>query len=301
MLEVTSNPLVSIPSGFLFQDIQLGLLGVFGEIYRWVQSRRFRDINITAHCCRDIELQAQLGTWNKHLEGICRLWRQPITNAEPIKYMMLAHMGKETQADEEWEKIVSERISRTFYNVSMLHGLLTLHLLTDARSVLSSSTGSWNIGQTTRQPSPDPDMSIKLQHWAASWKGRRALIQSLHILKLYDNAPFSLPEQTMDPIAHMAMSTAALTLRCWIEHNTELCECGVVPGQPSQALKLEMEADKELWADEGGTAVLEGMPLCHCTLNIWEGRFATALEPRARDWEPSKAVLGSLGQHRKKQ
>lgn len=294
MLEIATNPLGTIASGFLFQDIQLGLLGLYGEIYRWVQVRRVRDTGMTANCCRDLELQAQLQSWNSRLEQICGLWRDPIVNSEHINYVMSAHMGNESPREDGWETPVSKRISRAFFNVSMLHGLLRLYLLMDTRHILSFSTESWNMAQTIAQPTSDPDMTTRLQHWAASWKGRRAVIQSLQILKLYEKAPFMGPEDTMDPFAHMAAATAALTLRCWIKNSTELCQCGVVPGHPTTALRLEMEADKELWADEGGIAVLEGMPMCVCSLSVWESRFVVAMDRSAKDWEMRKAVLQKL-------
>lgn len=299
MLALATDFHVTVKSGFLFQDIQLGLLGLFGEIFRWVQMRRLRDAGVTANGCRDLELSAQLETWHTHLESICGLWRDPILNAEQIKYVMSAHLGRENPGEEGWETAVSARISRAFFNVSMLHSLLRLYLLTDARTVLSFSTDAWDVGRTTMQPSPDPDISTRLQHWAASWKGRRAVIYSLHVLKSYENAPFSTPGHTMDPIAHMAAATAALTLRCWVKNNSELCKCGIVPGQPHEAFRLELEAEKETWAEEGGIVVLEDMPLCQCALDVWESRFVSALRKNAEDWEMLRTVLKTLSSQSK--
>lgn len=296
MFEVATNPNVSIPSGILLQDVQLGLCGLFSEIYRWGQKRRFQNAGVHPDYCRNQELEAQLETWKVQLHGICNVWKDPIANENAIKYMMHAYRGKEEPGEEGWEEKVSARISRTFFNVSMLHSLLRLYLYADLRSIYLFSMGSLDLGQTMTPAVPDPENTNRLQHWAMSWKGRRAVIFSLYILKSYENAPFTLPEQTVDPTAHMAVATAALVLRCWIVNSTDHCECGILPGQPSSALNLELEADKEQWAIEGGVVVLEGTPMCLCALSVWMARFVTAISTRGRDWEMGKAVLNVLNQ-----
>lgn len=294
MSEVTCSTLVSLPSGLLVQDIQLGLFGLFGEIYKWAQLRRYQNAEIHPDYCRNDELQAQLDTWRIQLDSICGLWNDPVINASAIEYQMYAHIGKEDPNEEGWETAVSARMTRVFFNVSMLHSMLRLFLYTDLRSVFMFTTGTLDMGQLMTTASPPVDMQIRLQQWANSWKGRRAAITSLYVMKLYEKAPFSTPEQSMDPIAHMAVSVAAFILRCWITNSTDTCECGILPGQPSSALNLEVEVDKEQWALEGGVVVLDGMPLCHCALSIWMTRFETAIEERARGWEMSKIILGSL-------
>ena len=277
-----------LPGRILFEDAILGLCGTYQRVRRWVQNQALSPARNDVLASQGNALILELENWKSYLDGTSRLWAAPQENAAAISHLSRAYTIDEDKNVPGWEQSVLARISVYFLNATMLYHLAALYLSADISNVILFSTGFRNLAGTSAAPK-ESAKAIKLVRWASTQEGRRAVTHSILTLKTYENGLEAIadPSRSMDPIAHVALSTAALICRTWFTVGAMACECLALD---IPDVDLNDTHEKDQWILEGGPIRVDGSPLCSCEQEVWVARFTSALSTAEARWAKASAV-----------
>ncbi|KFH42798.1 Zinc finger protein-like protein [Hapsidospora chrysogenum ATCC 11550] len=303
------SPHTTLPSGTLVEDIVLGFCSTYRGIYTRAQTRRIlpHAVDTPGVDLGQGEDAVKLEAWKMRLDGISHLWIDPQTNAAAISYLVRAYSANadsaQPSANEGWERPALGRIAASVTNASVLYHLLALHLSADIRAVTVTVIALRSLGGrpgvAAAACAPDASTVGTVQRWAVSREARVAVIHSLSILKACESAlstcTVGTPDESLDPIAHVALSTAAMVLRCWLSNDMVSCQCHAGDGvQQIPKLDLDVIPDRDGWVMTGGSVTVDGVPVCPCSVLPWMARFALVLRDGRKRWEMSRLVADSL-------
>lgn len=246
----------------------------------------------------------KLEAWKRRLDSISRLWINPQTNAAAIGYLVRAYSAKtdsaQPSADEGWERPALDRIAAGVTNASIFYHLLALHLSADIRAVTVAATGLRSLGGgpgVAAACAPDAPTVGGIQRWAVSREARVAVIHSLSILKACENVLSTMGSEgeSLDPIVHVALSTAAMVLRCWLSNDVVSCQWHAGDGmQKMPELDMDVIPGRDGWVQTGESVTMDGVPVCPCSAGPWMARFTLVLCEGGKRWEMSRLVADSL-------
>ncbi|KAF4122013.1 Fungal Zn(2)-Cys(6) binuclear cluster domain [Geosmithia morbida] len=302
MASMAQSPQVMIPSGTMVEDVIIGLCGSCHDIWKLAQVQWSGGFVPQCDSGR-AWLSEPLQSWKDRLEGIASLWADPVGNAPEIRRLLAAYMGRETEAQPGWEQAVMNRITLFVLNGRMLYHLLLLHLNINVRFMTILVFGSWSLagagGASACSPVTPVDADIvQLCRWAVTEDARKAILHCLAILKAYECALYTVngPPGNIDPIAHVALSTAAAVLKGWFLTDAVPCTCGVVSRSPIDNMDIDVSAISEScgWVANGGCVAVDGIPVCACASDAWMSRFATTLRRQARGWQLAEFLAARL-------
>ena len=302
------SPQTTLPSGTLVEDTVLGFCGTYRGIYTRAQTRRIlpHAADTSGVDLGQGEDAVKLEAWKMRLDGISHLWIDPQTNAAAISYLVRAYSANadsaQPSANEGWERPALGRIAASVTNASILYHLLALHLSADIRAVTVAVIGLRSLGGgpgVAAACAPDASTVGAIQRWAVSREARVAVMHSLSILKACENAlstcTVGTPDESLDPIAHVALSTAAMVLRCWLLNDVVSCQCHAGDGMlQTPKLNLDVIPDRDGWVATGGSVTVDGVPVCPCSAGPWMARFALVLRDGGKRWQMSRLVADSL-------
>lgn len=288
MANMARYPRTMLSSGTLVDDVALGFYGTYLRIWKWAQTRRINPFGMV-DSEQGESVSHQLETWKIRLDSISNLWAEPEANAAVINYFLCAYRSEEEPIDAGWEGPVLDRIAAQILNVTILYHLLALHLNADIRSMTAMATGSWDM--VGGPAPPEAVNSCAIRQWALSQEARVALVHSISILKAYENALVTMdsPCQSLDPIAHVALSTAGVVLRCWFCETS--CDCKD-RHQPFPDMGESLAKDH--WVQNGGPISVGSVTLCRCLKNTWMTRFVSTLSQGAKSWDASGSIVEAL-------
>lgn len=295
MAEMARNPHTLIPSGTLIEDAMIGLCGVYPALWRSAQVRRPGRQALQVEPGHVKSVSRHLETWKMRLENTSSLWADPVSNATAIQRLLLAYRGRENADARDWEHRVLNRITISILNTRMLYYLLKLHLHADVRSLTALGLGQRSIA--CNSPAPPESVNLtEIRYWGASDEARRAAVHSITVLLAYENAfdTMESPHEAVDPVARVALCTAAIIVRGWFLSGAVPCICTVAGGPPARELDMESVQDRDQWVAAGGPVSVGGIPLCRCSLDAWMARFTASLKRGGGRWEMGDSVSALL-------
>ncbi|TPX18601.1 uncharacterized protein E0L32_002458 [Thyridium curvatum] len=301
LLTFSSNttPAVAGPNGeaslVLLEDVEAGLLGSVHLTWQHAQWRRRRFASEPSSC--DIEhqklLDQMLSFWEVQLDTIR-------TTSDPalLEAYMRAYAGREEEDKPEDRDGILARLRSYILHAALLYHLVALHAHADAETLLLVLTSD------EPPPSSTPSSSsharrreAQVWQWANSPDGRTAVLHALHALRSYRELLAGVgPRRAVDPLAHLALSVSAAVVWVWLVAGGQACPCA----QGITGLDLGRLASGSAqavgWTGVGGTANVDGRPLCGCDACAagWMGVFAAALGEEGRRWEAVRGIWEAL-------
>jgi hypothetical protein len=306
MASMIQSPHTVLSSGTLVEDTVLGFCGTYRGIYTRAQTRRIlpHTVDTPGVDLGQGEDAVKLEAWKMRLDGISHLWIEPQTNTAAIGYLVRVYSANadsaQPSADEGWERPALDRIAVGVTNASIFYHLLALHMSADIRAVTATVIGLRSLGGgrgVAAACAPDASMVGAIQRWVVSREARVAVIHSLRMLKACENALSAVdpPNESLDPIVHVALSTAAMVLRCWLANDVVSCQCHAGDGmQPIPDLDLDVIPDRDRWVQTGESVTVDGVPVCPCSAGPWMARFTLVLCDGGKRWEMSRLVADSI-------
>ena len=272
----------------LLEDVEVGLLGVVHNTWqhaRW--SRKWVDASASA--C-DAEHQ-------KPLHQLLGFWKERLNNVRGAEGALLeeyvrSYAGEEEEDKAEDRHAILDRLRAYVLHAVLLYHFVTVHSYADVetlRQVLMADAAAEECPRGR-------DREAQMRQWANSPDGRRAVLHALYILKAYrDDAQLAaLRNLEVDPIAHLALTAAALVTWMWMMAGAQACTyaqniAGLDLGQ--YAPESPQIAD---WVQSSGVVSLDGTPLCRSNAADWMRVFAGALTGAGRRWDAIVGVWESL-------
>ncbi|KAG9256563.1 uncharacterized protein F5Z01DRAFT_477521 [Emericellopsis atlantica] len=275
------------------EDINLGLLGCYRDIWRHMQNRR-------SHCqIRMVlagPLSERLELWKSKLDTISRTLGGASNTDDTdnaVRSLAMSYLCLEEPGDPGWEASVLARMAAHFMNATMLYHMLHMHLRMDGRVVYAFAIGRWSLGNTAHVPQSLFNTAA-LQVWARLPPGRAAVVQALLALRSYENGAAMTAggiNLCSDPIAHVTLATAGMVLRAWFQGRDVGCWC--CPDNTMALPELNLD-DAHGWIEHGVSVAVAGVALCRCQWTYWMGRCVEALVKGAALWELRADVIEAL-------
>ncbi|KAI6781443.1 uncharacterized protein J7T54_001405 [Emericellopsis cladophorae] len=273
------------------EDINLGLLGCYRDIWRHVQNQRG---NGHVRLVLAGPLSERLELWKSKLDAISRTLGGTSNTDDTVRRgLAMSYLCLEEPGDPGWEASVLARMAAHFMNATMLYHMLHMHLTMDARVVYAFAIGRWSLVNTAHVPQSLFNTAA-LQSWARWPPGRAAVVQALLALRSYENGASMTAGGTnlcSDPIAHVSLATAGMVLRAWFQGREVACCC--CPGSTMALPELNLD-DAQGWIENGVSVSVAGVALCRCQWTCWMGRCVEALVKGAALWELRADVIETL-------
>lgn len=301
--QVNSNPLKPIVTPVLAEDVQLGLCAMQESIWQMSEQLRYTS-NPNLEAPR-IPIRKKLDHWKHLLAQIPFPESNTMTPSQEQLDMMDYYYGMEDQTEPGWEIHVLSRPQNLLFDAIMLYHLLSINLHADTRTLRQLAADHSPSSHDLRQQFGAPyeqqkkDRESTAREWTHTRLAREALCHAAAILVTYSNLS-GLENQTVDPIAYVALSAGALVV--WIycvfgEHDCEVC-AGVSSGSPLArarngvvriptaeltlwsrfVLPEVLGSSRERWVEGGGARVaIVGTRLCRCNVQQLVGRFRACL------------------------
>jgi hypothetical protein len=286
----------------LIEDVQVCMCALQSSIWRF-----FQPATTPKDCEFDVILQKdtlrrrldalrsrldQMATQNK---GDCEFGEEP--------YMPLRqYYGYEDHSLSNWKEIVSARVKSLHFDAMMLSYLLGLHLHADIgmlNILAKCQTLSMLQELSERHCRAREQRQISARCWANTSTARQALCGAVDILVHHQTITreqvSGLDKNTMEPIAHIAVSVAALVVWAYCTYGTFSCESCTPELSPGtlfdgvHSIELtawssnhrdhQQQSIKDLWIEiGGGTRVqLQGMQICTCNIPFLIAPFQACL------------------------
>ncbi|KAF4976006.1 hypothetical protein FZEAL_7262 [Fusarium zealandicum] len=298
--EVISDPNSPAKPLVLLEDVQLAFCGLFPAIWNDTQIVR-RSTEVGRPTMNSLtSLAWQLETWKADLERIAHQCSQGFHAGDTEGFPFAAYIGKWDEDPPRARSTAMMNIKCLVSDCRMTYHLQGLHLYADTR-VIST------VARFTRLAADDETSSSlriqkhqsQLNAWATTSESRRALLHAIAVLcereaDIEANEPQAL---SADPIAYLAISMSALVFWAWHAFSEVACICvpnlshiniGVDP------IDMRSTARLESWIQSGGTAAIQGIPVCRCVADGWMARFNALLPQGSRRWELSDDVAPVL-------
>lgn len=313
----SDNPTSSLDYPMLIEDVQLCMCDLQSSLWKLFQPAGTpKDCDITVILQKD-SLRRRLDALKSKLH---RMANQNSGNFEfgdePV-LPLRQYYGYEDHSSPDWKEIVSARVKSLHFDAMMLSHLFSLHLHADIGMLhqLAKCQGLTPIEELSeRHGRAREQRQISTRSWASSSVARQALCQAVEVLVQHQtihrdiNRIPGLDKNTMDPIAYMAVSVAALVLWGYCMYGTCSCE-GCAPTLSPGALfdgmhvieltnwcnsnDRHQRSLKEMWIEMGGATrvQLQGMQLCSCTMSFLIAPFQACIP---EGWEVAHQIAPDI-------
>ncbi|KAH8657987.1 hypothetical protein BX600DRAFT_439164 [Xylariales sp. PMI_506] len=267
---------------FLLEDVYLGLCGSQERVWKYTLHHQMAPAtsahnlvdNVTGASERDATA-AHLNAWAAELDMCAALCaEQGISSLFDRSLPLRAYLGGSNSSDMMRWKLSPLQIARTLrYECVLLYQLLTLRLFGDI-SLLDLGNSTPAADQAPALPEP----SWRLQGWAMSPDGRRALLHAVSVLIMVGESMaegLSYAQRASGGlIERVTIDTGIRIAEAWIANNANGCICGT--GMDSTQYDantplsvLQNDPNLQSWIATGGAAMLNGLSICQCTLSEW--------------------------------
>ncbi len=267
-----------IPFTFLAEDVELILLGMTKDVWQHRQSQRNTFFSGQALEDEGGRLLQRLNFCRDQLNTMMGL--PDDGDEETIQLLLRSYAGFETGPNS--TPVTIARFLRFVCRGIFLYTILDLHLSADLEH-LSDVLGTRNDRYS--------ELSLQKQaaaaHWAASTKGRAALVRAMLILRICESIRAE-PERGIDkddPAVQLALIAAATVVRAWITRAVPSCTCEAdMPAIDvmSECALLTESPELESWKDKGGKLLYKGENVCCCNIHEWRRRFADGFQLQGR-------------------
>lgn len=273
-------------SSLLPDDVALGFCGAYRDIWKW--SRVSRTGNTQSADADAVHKLVE--SWKSRLDDMANLWTEPQVKEHEINLLLRAYRGEEDDRDPGWEKSVLTRLCSICLNTTMLYHLLAINLSAETRCLNTIVLGSWSLeGRPAATLSPSD--RTRLDQWALEPRARNSVIHSLCVLKAYENTlTIENLSHTVDPIANVALCTAAIVMKAWLWASSSCC-CSL---EGMKSLEINDTSAKDHWVRLGGPVLVDNVALCGCSKGPWMARFVSALMQGGQQWEMSGSIAECL-------
>ncbi|KAL2062760.1 hypothetical protein VTL71DRAFT_5832 [Oculimacula yallundae] len=289
---ITQSSLEPVPGSdqqLLIEDIQTCICAMQPAIWKTCVAN---EPAFTAVVQKDT-LRRQLDNLKARLNNV---FSQPPGEVEfgHEKFLPLrCYFGYEDPSLPGWQNIVVARVKSLIFDTMMLYHLSSLQIFAEIRKItnlakdrrLGEVEGASTIHSQAREL-----RILEMRAWGSTPTARWCLCHAVDILVAHQNiahedGQLGLTMKTLDPIAHVALCTAALVVWVYSFLNVQGCEV-CTPGA-GQFIELKLwstpgaiyEREKELWIENGdGYRVqLQGIQMCSCNVEYLMAIFQECL------------------------
>ncbi|TAQ89882.1 hypothetical protein B7494_g1819 [Chlorociboria aeruginascens] len=270
----------------LIEDIQLRICSLQSEIWELSSTMSRKDEQITTAIHRNA-LKTRLDSCRRQLVSVAtppppdiEFGQEPIL---PRRY----YFGMEDQSQAGWKELVSTRVCTLIIDTLFLNCLFSIHLHAHIQ-VLSQVAKEIN-SPLSQVLAPEVHQRIQeredeAREWSQTPNMRRCLWNAAEILHLHmktQNSVSELVKRTLDPVAYMGASVAALIVWMFFELLNGIGEGGMI------------EKDKEAWIGMGEFCMvsMDGISLCPCGLGILMGKFQKFLP---EGWDVADSIAPGI-------
>lgn len=267
----------------LIEDIQLCICGMWSTI--WTVSKS--DFNASDG---DIGVVLRKDELRRRLDALkYRLDQFETADAYDTEMLERFYYGFGPETHPGWKNGIEHRIKTLILDAKMLYDLFSLHLLADIGSLSSLSkhrtlTAVEKLSERHRHLREHIKASIVL--WARTPTARQAMC---HVTSIIGGIKFNdVLNSTGDPIAHVALSAAALVIWGYCTYGPHRCDnCTELSASNHSKIDLtnwgingnHPDKEKEMWVEEGHgmDAQIQGKQLCTCSVGSWMEVFKDLL------------------------
>jgi hypothetical protein len=279
----------------LIEDIQLYMCSNQPRIADfWVRMRNRCFIFSTNHYREECP-RPRLDTLSHYLDRISSQLSDSVSfGAEilPLKH----YYGYEEPTEPAWQSAAPVRAKGLLFDAKMLYHLLHFQLNSDVRMLIQiakdrSENLPFQIPEIRQQEREQRVSSATT--WTATSLARRSLCHAAAVLVLHQQNK-ELDIRTLDPIAYVALATAALVVWAYCTFGGESAP------DPSVALFAELtklcggcEKGREAWIDMGAgiPTQIGGVRLCESNTLLLVGRFRAFIPD---DWELADSIAPGI-------
>jgi hypothetical protein len=225
------------------------------------------------------------------------------------------YYGYEDHESPGWKEVVSARVKSLHFDAIMLFHVFSLHLHADigVLNQLAKCQSLTMIEELSERHCRDREQRhISTRSWANTSVARQALCQAVDVLvqhqDLIRNQVPGLDKKTMDPIAYIAISVAALVVWGYCAYSAYSCDRCTPEQSPGtlfdglHAVELtswtdphdrQQQSVREMWIEMGGgtRAQLQGMQLCPCNIPFLAAPFQACLP---EGWEAADRIAPGI-------
>ncbi|EKD13377.1 hypothetical protein MBM_08460 [Drepanopeziza brunnea f. sp. 'multigermtubi' MB_m1] len=198
----------------------------------------------------------------------------------PLRY----YYGYEDHARPGWQNVVVARVKGLLFDTIIFYHLLSLQLFAEVRT-LTNLAKDRHLGTVEeasavhRQAREQRITSMK--QWGATPTARWSLCHAVDILAVHQNIAYhdgagnGASVRMLDPVAHIAVSVAALVI--WVYCTLDIQGCEICTPGSATIIELmrwsvsgaQYAKEKDTWIEEGkGCRVqLQGIQLCSCNVD----------------------------------
>jgi hypothetical protein len=304
----------------LIEDVQLCICAIQSDMWKL-----FHPAGTPKDCEIDVVLQKD--TLRRRLNALKikldRMANQHTGNFDfgDEPYLPLrSYYGYEDHSLPGWKEIVSARVKSLHFDALMLSHLFNLHLHADTGMLTQVGKDQYLTiiqEQSERHCRAREQRIISTRSWAHTSTARQAVCYAVDVLIQHQtvsrdiNHILGLDKNTMDPIAYIAVSIAALVLWAYSVfgpyscdnctsslssatlvhglHAVELTRLGN-PSDPQQ------HDERETWINiGGGTRIqLQGVQICVCNVDFVVGQFQSHLPS---GWDVADKIAPHIFKH----
>lgn len=266
----------NIGSGYLLEDIQLGLCGVVCKM--WNISFQQRDTSHETNGHLDL-LFDRLEAWKACLDMIRRELSTTLEERGPNDSRLLrAYAGREELFTEPPQYYIERRIQSLCLSVSMLYRISSIRLH------LKAAMGKHTVAECEGLPPWRVETQVCMLIAGTSSEGmtrvRWAMWHSFQILRECELA-MKEPNRgvgVIDPLSQMALGLGESVVRSWYLYSSNTpCNDNACMAASAPLLDWNAATDRDCWLEHGGILGVDGTPTCHCWVDTWLSRFLSLL------------------------
>lgn len=278
----------------LVEDSQFGICGTQESIWRLNKQRALDPKSPDIQSNRSFIRQAH-EAWKYSLDETGNRLIS-IGDPHPLRSQTIwCYNGMEHHNDKNWMAEVFRRPRTIHFDSLMLYHLQGLHLNGDVQAMTRNARNfKSKRASSPNYASQNPEES--LGRWATTEDARRAIWHTANILTYHQCSNFAFTPWTVDPIAHAAVATSALTIWTYIKYSNSICStCQELDTMNTPVELTDWNPNPiETWVTASGRASICGFELCICNLEELIESYRKCLPIGGRAWKRAEALAPIL-------